>query len=128
VGLKPTYGAVSRYGLVAFASSLDQIGPLARDVKDSAALLDLIAGRDPLDSTSLGLTEPVGVPDRSALEGLRFGVIKEFVGDAIEPGVREVFDSAVDAIDGLGGVCEEVSLPSVERGIAAYTDRLRGQL
>ncbi len=120
VGLKPTYGAVSRYGLVAFASSLDQIGPLTRDVKDSAALLDLIAGRDPLDSTSLGLTEPVGVPDRSALEGLRFGVIKEFVGDAIEPGVREVFDSVVDAIGALGGVCEEVSLPSVERGIAAY--------
>ncbi len=120
VGLKPTYGAVSRYGLIAFASSLDQIGPLTHDVKDSAALLDLIAGRDPLDSTSLGLTEPAGEPDRSALEGLRFGVIKEFGGDAIEPGVREVFDSAVDAISALGGVCEEVSLPSVERGIAAY--------
>ncbi len=120
VGLKPTYGAVSRYGLVAFASSLDQIGPLTHDVKDNAALLDLIAGRDPLDSTSLGLREPAGVPARSALEGLRFGVIKEFIGDAIEPGVREVFDSAVDAIGALGGVCEEVSLPSVERGIAAY--------
>ena len=62
VGLKPTYGAVSRYGLVAFASSLDQIGPLTHDTKDAAALLDLIAGRDPLDSTSIGLTEPVGVP------------------------------------------------------------------
>ena len=120
VGLKPTYGAVSRYGLVAFASSLDQIGPLTHDVRDAAALLDLIAGRDPLDSTSIGLPEPVGVPDRSAFEGLRFGVIKEFVGEAIEPGVREVFDSAVDAIGALGGVCEEVSLPSVERGIAAY--------
>ena len=120
VGLKPTYGAVSRYGLVAFASSLDQIGPLTRDVKDSAALLDIIAGRDPLDSTSLGLSGPVGVPGRSALEGLRFGVIKEFIGDAIEPGVSEVFDSAIDAISALGGVCEEVSLPSVERGIAAY--------
>jgi aspartyl-tRNA(Asn)/glutamyl-tRNA(Gln) amidotransferase subunit A len=120
VGLKPTYGAVSRYGLVAFASSLDQIGPLTHDVKDAAALLDLIAGRDALDSTSIGLTEPAGTPGRSALEGLRFGVIREFVGDAIEPGVREVFDSAVDAIGALGGVCEEVSLPSVERGIAAY--------
>ena len=63
VGLKPTYGAVSRYGLVAFASSLDQIGPLTHDVKDAAALLDLIAGRDPLDSTSLGLDQPVGVPE-----------------------------------------------------------------
>jgi aspartyl-tRNA(Asn)/glutamyl-tRNA(Gln) amidotransferase subunit A len=120
VGLKPTYGAVSRYGLVAFASSLDQIGPLTRDVKDAAALLDLIAGRDPRDSTSIGLPEPVGEPTRSGLEGLRFGVIKELIGDACEPGVREVFDSAVDAIGSLGGICEEVSLPSVERGIAAY--------
>ena len=60
------------------------------------------------------------MPGRSDLEGLRFGVIREFIGEAIEPGVREVFDYAVDAIDALGGVCEEVSLPSVERGIAAY--------
>jgi aspartyl-tRNA(Asn)/glutamyl-tRNA(Gln) amidotransferase subunit A len=120
VGLKPTYGVVSRYGLVAFASSLDQIGPITRDVKDAAALLDIIAGRDPRDSTSIGLPEPVGVPSRSDLEGLRFGVIKEFVGDACDPGVRDVFDSSVDAIGALGGVCEEVSLPSVERGIAAY--------
>lgn len=120
VGLKPTYGAVSRYGLVAFASSLDQIGPLARDVRDAAALLDLIAGRDSRDATSVGLSEAVGTPDRSALDGVRFGVIKEFVGDSCEPGVREVFDSAVDTIGALGGVCEEVSLPSVERGIAAY--------
>jgi aspartyl-tRNA(Asn)/glutamyl-tRNA(Gln) amidotransferase subunit A len=120
VGLKPTYGAVSRYGLVAFASSLDQVGPVTRDVKDAAALLDLIAGRDPLDSTSIGLREPVGVPGRTDLEGLRFGVIREFVGDACKPGVRAVFDSAVDVIGRLGGVCEEVSLPSVERGVAAY--------
>ncbi len=120
VGLKPTYGAVSRYGLIAFASSLDQIGPLTRDVTDAAALLDLIAGRDPRDSTSIGLPEPVGVPSRESLEGLRFGVIKEFVGEACEPGVREVFDSAVGTIGALGGVCEEVSVPSVERGIAAY--------
>ncbi|OFW60653.1 MAG: aspartyl/glutamyl-tRNA amidotransferase subunit A [Actinobacteria bacterium RBG_16_64_13] len=120
VGLKPTYGAVSRYGLVAFASSLDQIGSLTRDVRDAAALLDLIAGRDPRDSTSIGLPEPVGEPGRTSLEGLRFGVIGELIGDACEPGVREVFDSAVDAIGTLGGVCEEVSLPSVERGIAAY--------
>jgi aspartyl-tRNA(Asn)/glutamyl-tRNA(Gln) amidotransferase subunit A len=120
VGLKPTYGVVSRYGLIAFASSLDQIGPLTRDVKDAAALLDIIAGRDPRDSTSIGLPDPVGVPSRGDLEGLRFGVITEFVGDACEPGVREVFDSAVDTIGSLGGVCEAVSLPSVERGIAAY--------
>ena len=93
VGLKPTYGAVSRYGLIAFASSLDQIGPITRDVRDAAALLDLVAGRDPRDSTSIGLSEPAGVPDRGDLEGLRFGVIKEFVGEACDAGVREVFDS-----------------------------------
>jgi aspartyl-tRNA(Asn)/glutamyl-tRNA(Gln) amidotransferase subunit A len=119
-GLKPTYGAVSRYGLVAFASSLDQIGPVTRDTRDAAALLDIIAGRDPMDSTSTGLPEPVGIPSRGDLEGLRLGVIRELVGEACEPGVREVFDSAVDTIGILGGVCEEVSLPSVERGIAAY--------
>ncbi len=120
VGMKPTYGAVSRYGLIAFASSLDQIGPLTRDVKDTAALLDLIAGKDPRDSTSTGLPEPAGMPARRELKGLRFGIIKEYLGDASEPGVREVFASAVKAIEALGGVCEEVSLPSVERGVAAY--------
>jgi aspartyl-tRNA(Asn)/glutamyl-tRNA(Gln) amidotransferase subunit A len=93
---------------------------LTRDVKDAAALLDIIAGRDPRDSTSIGLPEPVGTPSRTDLEGLRFGVIKEFIGEACEPGVREVFDSAVEMISSLGGVCEEVSLPSVEQGIAAY--------
>lgn len=120
VGLKPTYGAVSRYGLVAFASSLDQIGPLTRDVRDAAVLLDLIAGRDPRDATSVGLPEPVGIPERSALEGVRLGVIKELVGDTCEPGVREVFASVVDAVSNLGGICEEISLPSVQRGVAAY--------
>jgi aspartyl-tRNA(Asn)/glutamyl-tRNA(Gln) amidotransferase subunit A len=120
VGMKPTYGAVSRYGLVAFASSLDQIGPLTRDVKDAAALLDLIAGRDPRDATSTGLSEPVGALGRADLKGLRFGIIKEYLGDASERGVREVFALAVKAIEALGGVCEEVGLPSVERGVAAY--------
>ncbi|MBN1319955.1 MAG: Asp-tRNA(Asn)/Glu-tRNA(Gln) amidotransferase subunit GatA, partial [Thermoleophilia bacterium] len=120
VGLKPTYGAVSRYGLIAFASSLDQIGPLTRDVKDAAALLDLIAGRDPMDCTSTGLAEPAGTPGRGDLQGLRFGVIEEYVGEACQAGVREVFEAAVDAVGALGAVCELVSLPSVERGIAAY--------
>jgi aspartyl-tRNA(Asn)/glutamyl-tRNA(Gln) amidotransferase subunit A len=119
VGMKPTYGSVSRYGLVAFASSLDQIGPVTRDVKDTAALLELIAGRDPKDATSTGLREPVGVPARSDLAGLRFGIIKEYLGEASESGVRQVFASAA-AIEGLGGRCDEVSLPSVERGVAAY--------
>ena len=120
VGLKPTYGAVSRYGLVAFASSLDQIGPLAHTTQDAAALLDLIAGADPMDSTSLGLKGPIDVPTRTDLAGLRFGVIREFMGEAIEPGVREVFNDTVATIGALGGVCEEAGLPSVVRGIAAY--------
>jgi aspartyl-tRNA(Asn)/glutamyl-tRNA(Gln) amidotransferase subunit A len=120
VGLKPTYGAVSRYGLIAFASSLDQIGPFARTVRDAASLLDIIAARDPLDSTSLGLPEPIRVPVGGDLKGKSFGVIKEYLGEACEPGVRQVFHRAVAAIEKLGGVCEEVSLPSVERGIAAY--------
>jgi len=120
VGLKPTYGAVSRYGLVAFASSLDQIGPVTRDVTDAAALLDLVAGRDPRDATTTGLNEPVGVPGRADLKGLHFGIIKEYLGEASEPGVREVFSAAVATIEALGGKCEEVSLPSVERGVAAY--------
>ncbi len=120
VGLKPTYGAVSRYGLVAFASSLDQVGPLTRDVKDAAALLDLVAGGDPMDSTSLGLPRRITIPTATDLAGTRFGVITEFLGEACDPGVREVFNDAVAHIHSLGGVCEEVSLPSVEKGIAAY--------
>jgi aspartyl-tRNA(Asn)/glutamyl-tRNA(Gln) amidotransferase subunit A len=120
VGMKPTYGAVSRYGLIAFASSLDQIGPITKDTKDAAALLDLISGKDPRDSTSTGMYQVAGVPGRTDLKGLRLGIIKEYLGGAAEPGVLEVFAAAVKAIEALGGVCEEVSLPSVERGVAAY--------
>jgi len=120
VGFKPTYGAVSRYGLVAFASSLDQIGPLTGCVTDAAALLEIIAGHDPRDSTSTGLPEPIRLPTATDLVGKRFGVVTEYMGDACEPGVRQVFDQAVAAVTALGGRCEEVSLPSVEKGIAAY--------
>jgi aspartyl-tRNA(Asn)/glutamyl-tRNA(Gln) amidotransferase subunit A len=120
VGMKPTYGAVSRYGLVAFASSLDQVGPLTRDVKDAAALLDIVAGRDPLDSTSTGLSGPIRIPDLKELSGRRFGILTEFLGEACEPGVRAVFDEAVATIEALGGECEEVSLPSLVQGMAAY--------
>lgn len=120
VGMKPTYGAVSRWGLIAFASSLDQIGPFARTVQDAASLLDLISRRDPYDQTSLGLPAPITVPQETSLAGKRFGIIKEYLGEAIEPGVRRVFEQAVAAVEALGGHCSEVSLPSVERGIAAY--------
>ena len=125
VGMKPTYGAVSRWGLVAFASSLDQIGPFARTVQDAAALLGLIAARDPKDQTSTGLPTPVAVPGEVGgpepdIAGMRFGIIEEFLGEACEPGVRAAFEEALRVIEGLGATCAPVSLPSVERGIAAY--------
>ncbi len=91
VGLKPTYGAVSRYGMIAFASSLDQAGPFTRDVTDAALLLGAMAGKDPCDSTSLGLQEPVEVPSATNLMGIRLGVPEELSGEGIEPGVLETF-------------------------------------
>jgi aspartyl-tRNA(Asn)/glutamyl-tRNA(Gln) amidotransferase subunit A len=120
VGLKPTYGAVSRYGMIAFASSLDQCGPLTRDVTDAALLLGILQGADPLDSTSVGLEEGVTLPDREDLKGLRFGVPSELARDAIEPGVRAVFEATLAQIERLGGEIAEVSLPNAEHGISAY--------
>jgi aspartyl-tRNA(Asn)/glutamyl-tRNA(Gln) amidotransferase subunit A len=122
VGLKPTYGAVSRYGMVAFASSLDQCGPLTRNVTDAALLLCHLVGRDPCDSTSLGLPEEVRLPQRSDLRGLRFGVPRELTSEAqgIEPGVAEVFDRTLRVIEQLGGELVEVGLPHAPHGIAAY--------
>jgi aspartyl-tRNA(Asn)/glutamyl-tRNA(Gln) amidotransferase subunit A len=120
VGLKPTYGAVSRYGMIAFASSLDQCGPLTRDVSDAALLLGILQGRDPLDSTSVGITGGVRLPNREDLAGLRFGVPAELADAALEPGVRGVFDAALETIERLGGELVEVSLPNAEHGISAY--------
>jgi len=122
VGLKPTYGAVSRYGMVAFASSLDQCGPLTRTVTDAALLLRQLAGRDECDSTSLGLPEEVTLPSRTSLEGLRFGVPRELGSDAqgVEPGVGEVFDRTLERIRELGGEVIDVGLPHAPHGIAAY--------
>src|SRR5205823_4062267 len=122
VGLKPTYGAVSRYGMVAFASSLDQCGPLTRTVTDAALLLRHLVGRDPCDSTSLGLPEDVALPQRSDLRGLRFGIPRELGPEAegIEPGVGEVFNRTLDLIGELGGELEEVTLPHAPHGISAY--------
>ncbi len=122
VGMKPTYGRVSRYGLVAFASSLDQIGPLSRDVRDNALLLEAIAGHDPLDSTSL--TE--GVPAWSAslvgggLKGVKIGLITELMGEGVAPAVRDAVRRAAETYEQLGARVEEVSLPMAEYGIAAY--------
>jgi aspartyl-tRNA(Asn)/glutamyl-tRNA(Gln) amidotransferase subunit A len=121
VGLKPTYGRVSRYGLIAFASSLDQIGPMTRDVRDSALLLQAIAGHDPRDSTSTN----VEVPDYLArLEGgaagLRVGVVQELMGEGIESGVREVVERVARGLEGAGAEVGEVSLPHSRYGLPAY--------
>ncbi len=120
VGLKPTYGAISRYGMIAFASSLDQCGPLTRDVSDAALLLGMLQGKDPCDSTSVGLPEAPRLPDREDLSGLRFGVPGDLARDAIEPGVREVFEATLATIERLGGEIAETSLPHAEHGISAY--------
>ncbi len=120
VGLKPTYGACSRYGMIAFASSLDQAGPLTRDVSDAALLFRHMAGRDACDSTSLGLPEEVTLPSAERLDGLRFGVPPELSGEGIEPGVRAVFDEALARIEDLGGEVVEVALPHSNEAISAY--------
>jgi aspartyl-tRNA(Asn)/glutamyl-tRNA(Gln) amidotransferase subunit A len=120
VGLKPTYGAISRYGMIAFASSLDQCGPLTRDVTDAALMLAALEGRDPCDSTSVGIEGGVAAPSREDLKGLRFGVPGELARDSFDAGVREVFEATLARIERLGGEIAEVSLPSAEHGISAY--------
>ena len=121
VGLKPTYGAVSRFGMIAFASSLDQCGPLTRDVTDAALLLGVLQGKDPLDSTSVGLDgAQLALPSREDLAGLRFGVPKEIGEAALDAGVRAVFEATIARIEELGGEIAEVALPHAEHGISAY--------
>jgi aspartyl-tRNA(Asn)/glutamyl-tRNA(Gln) amidotransferase subunit A len=120
VGLKPTYGAISRYGMIAFASSLDQCGPLTRTVSDAALLLGLLQGRDPCDSTSVGIEGGICLPDREDLSGLRFGVPKELARDDFDSGVRAVFEQTLRKIEDLGGEIAEVALPNAEHGISAY--------
>jgi aspartyl-tRNA(Asn)/glutamyl-tRNA(Gln) amidotransferase subunit A len=120
VGLKPTYGSISRYGMIAFASSLDQCGPLTRDVSDAALLLAILQGRDPLDSTSVGIEGGIRLPDAEDLSGLRFGVPAELAGSAVDDGVRSVFEQTLAKIEALGGEIAEVSLPNAEHGISAY--------
>ncbi len=121
VGLKPTYGRVSRYGLIAFASSLDQIGPFAHDLADTALLLGVIAGRDPNDSTSVA--EPI--PDYLAgldtpPESLRIGVVKEFFGEGLDPEVAAAVQEAVRVYQKAGATIKEVSLPHSQYGVPAY--------
>jgi aspartyl-tRNA(Asn)/glutamyl-tRNA(Gln) amidotransferase subunit A len=118
--MKPTYGAVSRYGMIAFASSLDQCGPLTRDVTDAALLFQHMVGRDPCDSTSLEFPEAVELPSAERLDGLRFGVPPELTGEGVEQGVLEVFERVVELVEDLGGSVAEIGLPHSPHGIAAY--------
>jgi aspartyl-tRNA(Asn)/glutamyl-tRNA(Gln) amidotransferase subunit A len=121
VGLKPTYGRVSRYGLVAFASSLDQIGPLTKDVRDAATMLNVIAGHDPRDSTSI----PESVPDYSAtlgqsIKGLKLGLPKEYMIGGLDPEVKQALDAAVAQLTKLGAEIVEISLPHTDYAVATY--------
>ena len=121
VGMKPTYGRVSRYGLVAFASSLDQIGPIARSVRDAALLLQVIAGRDPADSTSADVEVPAyAAALRTSLQGMRLGIVKEFFAEGLDAGVAGTVREAIETCRGLGAVCEEVSLPHASYALPAY--------
>ncbi len=119
--MKPTYGRVSRYGLVAFASSLDQIGPMAKDVRDCAILLKAIAGHDPMDSTSANLP----VPDYEAaltgeVKGLRIGIPQEYFIEGMDPEVEAAVRAAIRALEGAGAVAEEVRLPHTDYAVATY--------
>jgi len=121
VGLKPTYGRVSRYGLVAFGSSLDQIGPLARNARDVAAILQVIAGRDSKDSTSSdrpvdGYVSEIG----KEVRGLRVGVAREWLGSGLDAEIRSSIESALKALQGLGCTIEDIGLPHTSEAIATY--------
>ena len=121
VGLKPTYGRVSRYGLVAFASSLDQVGPFTKDVRDAATLLQVIAGADDRDSTNV----PEPVPDYSAalsgdVKGLRIGLPREYQVEGLDPEVKAATDAAVKQLEALGAEVKEISLPHTEYAIGTY--------
>lgn len=121
VGMKPTYGRVSRFGLIAFASSLDQIGPFTKDVEDCAILLNVIAGYDLRDSTSV----PVDVPDyrdylNRGIEGWTVGIPKEYFIEGIDPEVRGAIEQAIRTVEGLGARCREISLPHTDYCVAVY--------
>ena len=121
VGLKPTYGRVSRFGLIAFASSLDQIGPFTKDVEDCAIMMNVIAGHDAMDSTSV----PIEVPDyrehiAKGIDSWTIGIPKEYFIEGIDPEVSDAVKNAEEVIEKLGAKCVEVSLPHTDYGVAAY--------
>lgn len=121
VGLKPTYGVFSRYGLIAMASSFDQIGPITKTVEDAAIILNTIAGRDPLDFTSV----PGDVPDYTAnlgkpIKGLKIGVPKEFMGEGLDSKINDLVQKALSGLESLGAHIDEISLPMTDYALAAY--------
>ena len=120
VGMKPTYGAVSRYGLIAFASSLDQVGPFSRTVADSALLLKHMVGRDPMDSTSLDWPGEIALPTATDMSGLRVGVVEELMGEGIEPGVKAAIEASLRTMEDLGATVVPISLPTSLSGLATY--------
>ncbi len=122
VGLKPTYGRVSRYGLIAYGSSFDQAGPLTRSVQDAALLLEVIAGHDPKDSTSLNAPVPKYSQSITSLSETKFtfGLPKEYLGEGLDPEVEKVFQSTIKLIENLGGEIKEISLPHTQYAIATY--------
>jgi len=122
VGVKPTYGLVSRYGLIAFASSLDQIGPFTGDVRDAALCMDIIQGHDPMDSTSIPSAAAPLTPELGrGIEGLRVGIISELAGpDGFQPEVLAALDRTADALRGLGATVDTVSVPAAAYGLSAY--------
>ncbi len=121
VGLKPSYGRVSRYGLVAFASSLDQIGPLTHSVEDAARILQVIAGADPMDSTCLEVPVPDYLASLDAgVKGLKLGLPKEYFGEGIDPGVRRQVEAAVAGLAAQGAEVVEISLPHTTYAVATY--------
>lgn len=121
VGLKPTYGRVSRYGLIAFASSLDQIGPITKDVRDSALLLQHISGKDPFDSTSVDIP----VPDYSRslgldVQGVKIGIPNEYFVEGIDPEVKDIVEEAIQKLKQLGGETNQISLPHTKYAVPVY--------
>jgi aspartyl-tRNA(Asn)/glutamyl-tRNA(Gln) amidotransferase subunit A len=120
VGMKPTYGVVSRYGLVAFASSLDQIGPMTKDVEDCANLLSVIAAPDPADTTCVGPREPVRLTKKERLDGVRLGLPTQFMAEGIDPDVKAVIEENLRQAVELGAAVVDVDLPHAEYALAAY--------
>ncbi|MFB5626364.1 MAG: Asp-tRNA(Asn)/Glu-tRNA(Gln) amidotransferase subunit GatA [Nitrosopumilus sp.] len=121
VGYKPTYGLISRYGLISYANSIEQIGPLTRTVKDTAFMLNLISGIDPNDNTTIdNRNEDYLSEIDSGIEGKRIGIIKEMIGEGIDPAVMSATKDAISKLESLGAICEEISLDMVKYSVAAY--------